>query len=292
MLIVIIVPFRDEERYLGTLLETLAGQTRPPDRLVLVDDGSVDASPQKAARFVDQHPWARLERRPPRPRERDRLLTAPEWQSFLWALEGIEVAYDVVAKMDGDLRLSPDLLETIERHFDDDPRLGLTGAFLSARDRRGHLRREQHPVFHVRGATKFYRRACYEEIAPIPPMLGWDTIDEVKARMHGWRTLSFEIPSGDPEHLRPSGTLDGALRGFRRYGLATYAYGAHPLHVLLAAINRLRKWPWVLGGINYAAGWVSGTLRRYPRADPEIRAFVRREQLRRIGQRLKLSSAP
>lgn len=288
-MLVIIVPFRDEERYLETLLDSVACQTRLPDRLVLVDDGSVDASPQKAARFVKQHAWAVLLRRPHRPRERDRLLKASVWQSFLWALEQVEVDYDIVAKLDGDLRLSPDLLETIEQHFDDDPRLGIAGAFLSARDRRGHFGREHHPVFHVRGATKFYRQSCYEEIAPIPAVLGWDTIDEVKARMNGWRTLTFEIPSGDSEHLRPTGSLDGALRSFRRYGLAAYVYGAHPLFVLLAAVYRLGKWPWMLGGVNYAAGWLSGALRRYPRADPEIRAFVRREQLGRVAARLRLS---
>ena len=52
---------------------------------------------------------------------------------------------------------------------------------------------------HVHGATKFFRRACWEQISPVPPILGWDTIDESTARMRGWRTQSFAMPDGDPE---------------------------------------------------------------------------------------------
>jgi hypothetical protein len=239
--------------------------------------------------FVANHPWALLYHRPSRPRERDRLLTASVWQSFLWGLGQIDDDYDVVVKMDADLRLSPDLLETMERNFDRDPQLGIAGTYLNARDRHGHLKLEQHPSFHVRGATKFYRRSCYADIAPIPAVLGWDTIDEVKARMNGWRTVSFHSDAGYSEHLRPTGSLDGTLRSFRRFGLAAYVYGAHPLHVMLATLYRLQRWPWILGGIHYAAGWLSGVFRRYPRADSDVRAFVRREQLHRITTGLRLS---
>ncbi len=100
--------------------------------------------------------------------------------------------------------------------------------------------------------------------------------------MHGWRTASFPIPSGDPIHLRRMGSHDGLLRGYRRAGLAAFAYGAHPLHVLAAGVNRMCDRPLLLCGLNYLVGWALAALRRVPRAEVELRRFVRREDRRRL----------
>lgn len=279
MVILVVVTFRDEEGCLDTMLESMVQQDRRPDHMILVDDGSTDGSPEVAAEFAARHEWLRVLRRPQRPRERDRLREGSVWQAVLWALEQTPASYDILAKVDADLRLPPDFLSHLERRFEQDPRLGMAGAHLSALDRRGRLCRERNPIFHVRGATKLYRRECFEQIAPIPPILGWDTIDEVKARMRGWTTSSFEIPSGDPVQMRPTGSLDGNLRAFRRYGRGAYAYGAHPLHVMLGAVRRIGDRPWGLGAINYLAGWLLSIPSQVPRADPDVRAFARQEQL-------------
>ena len=282
MIIGLIVPFLNEERYLGTLLESIAAQERLPDRLLLVDDGSSDGSFAIAREFAAAHPFATALRRPPRPPERDRLATAAELVAFKWGLERLEEPWDVVAKLDADLRLTPDTLATLERELEADRKLGLVGPYLSYLGRRGRPVRERFSPGHVGGTVKFYRRACFEHISPLPPILGWDTIDEVRARMRGWSTRSVELAAGDPLHLRPMGSHDGTLRGYRRWGLCAYAYGAHPAHVLLSAAVRLRYRPVLLGGVSYLAGWAMAALRGAPRAEPELRAFVRREQLRRI----------
>src|SRR2546430_15578985 len=67
----VVVSFLNEARYLPTLLASMARQTRPPDVLLLVDDGSEDESAQIAEAFAAEHGFARVIRRPPRPRERD-----------------------------------------------------------------------------------------------------------------------------------------------------------------------------------------------------------------------------
>jgi biofilm PGA synthesis N-glycosyltransferase PgaC len=282
MVMVVVVSFFDEERYLGVLLDSLAAQTRPPDRLLLVDDGSSDASYEIAGAFAERHPYARVLRRPARAPVRDRLVAAPELRSFVSALDRIDGEYDIVSKMDADLRLTPGLLADMERRFAEDPRLGIAGPYLSVMVEGTGLARERNPSYHARGPAKFYRRECLEQIMPLPYMLAWDSIDEVRARMHGWTTASFEQLGGDVVHLRPTGSRDGLLRGFRRDGHAAYRYGAHPLHVLLGAINRLRDRPFVLGGVHYLVGWARAAARRVPRAEPEVRTWARREQLLRI----------
>lgn len=290
MRIVVVVPFLNEQRYLNGLLESIVAQTRPPDQLILVDDGSDDDSPQLAAEFAGRHAYARLLRRPPRQIGSDRLARGAALRAFEWAIGRIDGPWDVVAKVDADLCLTPPTLATLESELVADPRLGMVGAYLSAPGENGHAVRQRCPEQHVEGETKFYRRECYEQISPLPALVGWDTIDEVRARLRGWSTRSVEIPGGDPLHLRHMGTHDGLLRGYRRWGVCAYVYGEHPLHVLAVAIQRLLDRPPVLGSINYVLGWATAAFRRLPRAEPEVRAYVARDGLRRVLRRLVAGS--
>jgi biofilm PGA synthesis N-glycosyltransferase PgaC len=286
MRMLVVVPFLNEERYLGELLQSISEQTRAPDRLLLVDDGSSDGSPAIADAFAGQHAYARVLRRPPRRIGRDRLAHGMALAAFEWAVQGAEEEWDVAAKLDADLRLPASTLAALERELMDDPRLGIVGTYLVERGPDGVMARHRCPEDHVNGATKFYRRECHDDIAPIPALLGWDTIDEIRARMRGWATRSVELPEGDPLHMRPMGAHDGILRGFRRWGACAYTYGEHPLHILAVAVQRLADRPWVLGSANYVFGWLRAGLRRSPRAEVELREHVARDTRQRVLRRL------
>jgi poly-beta-1,6-N-acetyl-D-glucosamine synthase len=283
--LVAIVSFLDEELHLPTLLESIVAQTRAPDRLVLVDDGSRDASAEIAERFARAHGFATLLRRPARPVAADRLARAAELRSFWWALEELAEPWDVVAKLDADLRLPPATLAAVEAAFRDEPRLGVAGPRLLSVDDAGRDVSHRTRPEHVEGAAKFYRRACLDEIGPIPPILGWDTIDEVRARMRGWLTAGGLVPEEPVLHLRPMGAFDGSARAFRRWGACAYGYGEHPLYALLMGIRQIPQRPAVVGGMSYVAGWGLAALKGAPRAEPELRAYVRRAQLRRLLRR-------
>jgi hypothetical protein len=282
LVLAVVVPFLDEREHLPAFLASIDRQTRRPDELVLVDDGSTDGSFEIAKTFSDQHSYATAVRRPPRPPEFDRLATAAELRAFQWGSEQIKLAYDIVAKRDADLELSPVHFADIVEVFERNPSLGLAGAYLSIRSATGSTLREKHPPDHVRGPNKFYRRECLDQISPLPPHLGWDTIDEVKARMSGWRVASIELSKGDSIHLRPTGAHDGRLRAFKRWGECAYGFGSHPLNVLAGGVARIPRRPYVLGGAAYVTGWVLALIRRRPQADREVRAFKQREELRRI----------
>jgi len=286
MRLAVIACFLNEQDYLPTFLASLDAQERMPDQLLLIDDGSSDESPRLSSEFADANPFARALTRPRRPPQRDRLARAAELEAFCWGVEQLEPGWDVVAKLDADLRLSPDTFAEIERALEADPRLGIAGAEQSIVAPDGSVVRERCPPDHVRGSTKFYRRACFEDVYPLAFRLGWDTSDEVRARMHGWRTRSFAMPAGDPIHLRPTATHDGAARGHRRNGVAAYAYGAAPSWVLLGALRRMTQRPRVLGGVNYLLGWLMAAARRDPRAARSERVFFAREHRRALGAAL------
>ena len=282
MIIAVVVPFHNEEKLLPLFLESVASQRRPPDHLFLVDDRSTDRSAAVAADFAESHRWARVLAPPPSDVGPDRLAAAAELLAFLWAAEQIPGPYDVVAKLDADLLLPPDLFAELELQFEADPKLGVAGAHVADVGSGRGPQRLRCPLGHVQGMTKFYRWVCLEQISPLPAMLGWDTIDEVRARMLGWRTVTFSMPEGDVIHMRPMGSAAGILRGFRRAGMAAYGYGSSPLFVGLAAVSRLADKPRLLGGANFLAGWLWAAAARRPRAERELCRFVRREQLQRL----------
>jgi biofilm PGA synthesis N-glycosyltransferase PgaC len=287
-MIVCIVSFLNEAQHLGTFLESVDRQSRFPDLLVLVDDGSSDGSPEIASKFAAQREDVRVLRRPRRPAERDRLAQAGELRAFQWGLEQLDAPWDIVVKMDADLQLSSDLFQTMERAFLGTPTLGIAGSYLAVVDERtGHLRREPCLQSHVRGPTKFYRRQCFEQISPIPAFLGWDTIDEITARMRGWDAISLACPQGDTVHLRPTGHADGRLRAQYRWGHCAYGIGQHPLWVLLSTGRRMRDRPRGLGSIAFLAGWMTAALRRHQRATPAVRAYGRGEQLAELRRRVR-----
>jgi glycosyltransferase involved in cell wall biosynthesis len=78
----VVVPFLDEERLLPVLLESIAAQERPPERLLLVDDGSRDGSAALAEAFAARRPYAAALRRPTRDAGADRLAGAHELRAF------------------------------------------------------------------------------------------------------------------------------------------------------------------------------------------------------------------
>jgi biofilm PGA synthesis N-glycosyltransferase PgaC len=287
LVIAVVVPFLNEAWCLPTFLESIAGQERLPDRLVLVDDGSTDGSAEIADEFARARPEVTVLRRAPRAPARDRLAQAHELRAFQSAVKQLDCRWDVVAKLDADLELSPKTIARVEQAFLADRELGMAGVRLCEAGADGDRVRMVSRPEHVEGATKFYRRACWDDIAPIAPILGWDSFDEVHARSRGWRTQSFSAPDGDTLHMRRMGTQGAILGSFRRWGTCSYGSGMHPLHVLFYGQRLMRRRrPYVVGGLNYVGGWALAGLRRAPRAEPEIRRAVRQEELTRAKAKL------
>jgi poly-beta-1,6-N-acetyl-D-glucosamine synthase len=283
----VVVCFLNEAELLPSLMRSIEAQSEPPEQLLLVDDGSTDGSGRLAQAFADRVGYARAVRRPVRGPSGDRLAGAPELRAFLWGVGLLDPGWDIVAKLDGDLDLSASLFGDVRDRFLDDLRLGITGADLAVREPDGQIRIERSPGYHVRGPNKFYRRACFERISPLPAILGWDTIDDLRAQAAGWTAASFMPTSGPSMHLRPTGRHDGTMRAQRRWGACAWAYGAHPLWIAVSALRRSAVSPAGLAGIHYLAGWMAAGLRGQPRAEPEILERRRREDLDRLRTPLR-----
>jgi hypothetical protein len=110
---------------------------------------------------------------------------------------------------------------------------------------------------------------------------GWDTIDEVKANMLGWKTHSF--PELRLLHHRFTGTAEGLLRDRIKHGMACYISGYHPLFVAAKCVSRIAQKPYLIGALAIFYGFIKGHVTRAPRVnDIRMIDYLRAQQLRRL----------
>ena len=271
-----ITPARDEETLIGGLIESMTGQTCRPERWIIIDDGSCDATGEIIDEAARRHRWIQphhLDRN--RPRE-----AGGESVVMQFLPPAVWTHYDFILRLDADLGFEADFAQLLLAEFARDPTLGIASAtLLEPGKKRWHKVRV--PSFHTRGAVKLYSRECFAAIGGLDSGLGWDTIDEAHAMMLGFRTRSFEHIHA--YHYRPQGAAGGLLRGRWATGRAAYRAGYSPIFMLARAAHQALEWPFVLGGIAVLLGYWEGYLRRWPpAASPELVRFVRKQQIRRL----------
>lgn len=283
---VVITPAKDEERHIGATIDSMLDQTILPSLWVIVDDGSTDATPQIIDEVVKRIPWIRLAQTN---RRTSRFPGADVVNAFLFGLSQVHVDYDYIVKLDADLEFRDEYFEKLLDAFKLDPRLGIAGGVCAHRVRNSAVIDET-PEYHVRGATKMYRKECYQQIGGLVPAMGWDGIDEMKALSLGWRTRS--IPELVIIHSRITGSATGLLRYAWRWGKSMHFMGYHPLFALASCSKRIWKQPFLLFGISMLAGYVYSAASNDPLLeDRDLRIFIRDFQRRRITSGIGLSQS-
>jgi biofilm PGA synthesis N-glycosyltransferase PgaC len=275
---VIISPIRDEEKYIDGTVRSMLEQTVRPREWIIVNDGSSDRTPEIVDAYAREYTWIRVVHRANRGFRKSGGGVVEAFNDGFKALEVHD--WDFIVKLDGDLTFTPDYFEKCFAEFQRDAQLGIGGGTIY------HLfdgeRNIEHvPNFHVRGATKIYKRECWEAIGGLWVAPGWDTIDEVKANMLGWTTRSFaEIPL---HQQRPTGTAESLWKDLVKCGRARYVSGYHPLFIATSCALRLFQKPYLLGSAGLLYGYVSGYVKNLPQVDdPTLIKYLRGQQVRRL----------
>jgi hypothetical protein len=183
-------------------------------------------------------------------------------------------------KLDGDLSFEPSYFEQCFLRFKANPHLGIGGGVIDNLVD-GKFIPETGPAFHVRGATKIYRRRCWDQLGGLWPAAGWDTVDEFKAQRMGWQTQSFEHLH--LAHYRPTGQADGFWRALVKYGRANYVAGYHPLFMICKCGIRIIRKPYLVGSVGILYGFLTGYWKRIPQVDDRATiSYIRAEQLKTL----------
>lgn len=266
----------------------MVAQTILPAHWIIVDDGSTDETGRIAEAAARKHAWIQVVTRPDRG---FRQAGGGVVNAFYEGFRLIETEpWAFVVKLDGDLSFAPDYFARCFEHFERDGRLGIAGGTVCSAAGGGvEPESRVDPKFHVRGATKMYKRACWEGIGGLLRAPGWDTMDEVKANMLGWTTLTFD--GLNVIHHRPTGAAYGAWKDRVKNGLGCYITGYHPLFMVLKSVRRMAEKPYVIGGCGLLYGFVKGYLGRVPQIeDRALVKYFRQQQVNRLLLRQSLWS--
>jgi glycosyltransferase involved in cell wall biosynthesis len=275
----VVTPARDEVDNLARLAASMIEQTALPSEWVIVDHGSTDGTGTVSKRLAEQHDWIRavtLDGEPTPTRG------GPIVQAFMAGIAEMQTKEqpgtfdglaDVVIKIDADISFPPDHFERLVLEFAREEKLGIASS--TCWELEEGVWRPQHVArHHVRGAVRAYRRECLDDVMPLEPRMGWDTIDEVKAQLGGWTTRSVaDIPF---YHHRGTGERDGRRRSWESQGAVAWYLGYRVSYLVLRTAYRASR---DRSAVAILKGWMRAGLRRDPRyPDPEVRRFLRREQ--------------
>jgi glycosyltransferase involved in cell wall biosynthesis len=288
---IVITPVRNEADRFPRTISSMAAQSLRPLRWVVVNDGSTDATAAVADRAARDHAWIRVLHRPDRGfrKQGGGVIDAFYDGYALLATHHAPLAsqfssddWSFLVKLDGDLEFEPDYFARCFDRFAQDEKLGIGGGRVFYRIN-GSLVEDApgDPAFHVRGATKIYRRATWKAIGGLLRAPGWDTLDELKANMLGWRTYSFrDLPV---VQLKPTGSADGSWQNWFKNGRANYITGYHPLFMLSKCLSRLFRSPVGVASAGLFCGFITGYLNRVPQvSDRALVRYLRRQQLNRL----------
>jgi biofilm PGA synthesis N-glycosyltransferase PgaC len=278
MTYVVITPARDEGLYIEKTILSMLAQTILPHEWIIINDGSTDNTGAIADMYAKRHSWIKVLHRKNRGFRK----------SGGGVVEAFNAGYSTIAtggwnflvKFDADLSFGPDYFEQCFKYFFEEPTLGIGGGDVY-HNINGSLELEKNPRFHVRGATKIYRKACWDDLGGLIQAPGWDTLDEVKANMLGWTTHSFT----DLKliHHKYTGSADGTWGGWIKNGRANYISGYHPLFMAVKCIKRAFKKPYLISALGLFSGFITGYLKGVQQVpDPALVKYLRNQQMKRL----------
>jgi glycosyltransferase involved in cell wall biosynthesis len=276
---------RDEAENLAALAPTVVGQTLRPGAWIIVDDGSSDGTASIAQELAGRYAWIKfLSTGRGREGLREGRRNGRDLLALQQGLRALPLPVDLITKLDADVTLPLDYFERLVSAFESDLQLGMaTGTRCELED--GRWQERHLTASAVAAQCRTYRWACWEQVQPLEPCLGWDGVDEARAVLAGWRT---RVVSGlQFRHHRPMGQRDGS--GFRARaaeGVAAYYMGYRPSYLLARVLWHTRRDASALGMI---WGWSTALASRGRRCqDPAVRAYVRRQQSARyLARRLR-----
>jgi biofilm PGA synthesis N-glycosyltransferase PgaC len=265
---ILVSPVRDEAKYVERTLSSIAAQSLRPLRWVIIDDGSIDETPQILQRYADRFSWIRVVRGNP----------SSSRQPGAAVINAFNVGYDLVkgdefefiVKLDCDLDLPTYYFESLSERFAADPHLGIASGIYVEDGPQGWQSIDQ-PLYHAAGAAKMIRRECFRQIGGFVVSRGWDTVDEIKAQVLGWRTCHFDDLSF--RHLKKEGSAIGALPTAVMHGEVYYLTGGGVLFFILKILDRIVSRPlFLIGGMALLWGYMRSIIRRQTRLVTSIEA--------------------
>ncbi len=168
--VAVVIPIHNHARFVGAALESLRVQTRPPDRVILIDDGSTDGSTRAVVAYAESVPVKPAEPSSPSAagiQTRSEMLVQPHAGLLATIRRGVALAddCDCVAILQPDDCFHPQRLERCTKYLQDHPRIDLLCTRPRLIDDDGHTLPAEDPHAQWFSAAWSFHAARDEESA-------------------------------------------------------------------------------------------------------------------------------
>lgn len=275
----VVTPLHNEAANLERLFDAMHAQTVRPRLWLLVENGSSDATLDRARVLAEQQSYIYvIVANGISSRERG----VPIVNALHEGLRALGRLPRVVGQLDADITFSSDYFEQLLQYLEADPRTGIVSGTCFER-RRGAWQERYATANNVWGAARLYRGACLEQVLPFEPRTGWDAIDVAQANALGWKTAILRsVPFY--HHRVESSRESSPFSAWADQGRTAHFLGYRPTYLLLRAFFHAVREPAALGLIG---GYLGEKVHRRPRCTrPEVRETIRSQQrLRNLWHR-------
>ena len=236
MKFLIIIPAHNEEKNILSCLESLKNQTFQDFKCVIVNDGSTDKTQEIVEDFIKSVMLSGVEALSFKVLNLKKSKHQPGAKVVRTFDKGLETEnlenFDVVCKFDADIIFPENYLEKINEAYEKNPKAGMVSGLVYIQkgfvnfvrkplvyaqpDKKDFTTSQLHDFTnqnewtfenlssknHVRGPIKSYRKELFQKMNGLRAVLGWDNIDVMLCKMHGFETVTLQELW--VKHLRPT----------------------------------------------------------------------------------------
>ena len=201
-------------------------------------------------------------------------------------METIDDDYDIIVKLDGDLILPSHYFETILNYFKFDSTIGMAGGFAYIEKNGEWILENLTDKDHIRGAFKAYRKKCFQDIDGLKPAMGWDTVDELLAKFHGWKVVTDATLK--VKHLKPTGANYNKLAQYKQgEAFYTLGYGFIITAIASAKLAFMKRKPLLF--VDYIKGfWKAKSEKKPLLVSKEQAKFIRKYRWGKMKEKLMI----
>ncbi len=279
-----ITPIKDEDNYLPNLISSFQNSTCKPLMWYLVDDGSEDTSKKIIEHFVQQVTWCKLISMGGKThRKRGRAVVDAIMQAYE---DSKSLQYDFLIKVDADITFQKDIVNLLIKRMVENPDFGICGPELII-ERNGRIEVDRKlPKEFVRGAFRIYRNECFKSINGLVRKKGWDGIDQIKAKINGWKVERFTdiIACNNREQGNASGKIVSSIEN----GRGSYYMGSLFLFMLYESGQYSKQKPYFIRGIFMIIGFLIGFILRDRIQDKFVVKYVQNQHKKFLKNKLSL----
>lgn len=276
---ILVTPAKNEEENLPLLAKSVVNQSIRPRLWVIVDDNSVDKTPEIIKQLEGEYEWIIGHTIDDKisdydPVFRNAITYRIAFKVALDRAKELNIPFGYIGIVDADFVLERKFFEKIISSFLYNPRLGIASGGVYVL-KNGRLVWEKSRIDFPRGSPRLIRFECFFDIGGYPREPAPDLISYYLAKMRGWETLQIVDAIG--VELRPTGGRGDVLKRYMRQGFVNYYIGVPPLSEILYSVylslaDDFRK------GTGSILGYLDSAFSpNTRRISPKIRMFVSRE---------------